>query len=287
MYKNDNDTHYSSPDVYSPEMLKELDKRSKNIRFAITRMDVDIEKASINLYWIYSTKAYKAMGHESIIDYALAEFDISKSTTYNYITLAERFGHRGEDDKLLFDGFDEKYKSYSSSKLNLLAPLTDDEIDALCINPEMSVRDIKNNINRAKKGGTYSSIYLPPDRFKNLYEKDSTDKQHDNSKSIIENSKENDVPEDNDDESTDNNVIASDVLEEESKNDKYDKDYCEISYYMDEIVNNEVVYSQRWYLINPDYIYNILKYHPEKSLLIRSIKSDIYEFDRKIKEERG
>lgn len=196
MYKNDNDSHSSSPDVYSPEMLKELDKRSKNIRFAITRMDVDIEKASVNLYWIYSTKAYKAMGHDSIIDYALAEFDISKSTTYNYITLTERFGHRGEDDKLLFDGFDEKYKSYSSSKLNLLVPLTDEDIEYLDIKPEMSVRDIKKRIKDAV-------VYLPPDRFKMLYEKKSTDNQHDNSKSITENSKKNDAPEDDGNKPTD------------------------------------------------------------------------------------
>lgn len=201
MHKNDDDTHYSSPDVYSPEMLKELDKRSKNIRFAITRMDVDIEKASINLYWIYSTKAYKAMGHDSIIDYALAEFDIAKSTTYNYITLAERFGHRSEDDKLLFDGFDEKYKSYSSSKLNLLAPLTDDEIDDLLIGPEMSVRDIKKKIKRAKDG--FEFVYLPPDRFKKPQEKDSLNNTIDNLKSTIENSKKNDVPKVNNNQSMD------------------------------------------------------------------------------------
>ena len=285
MYKNDNDTHSSSPDVYSPEMLKELDKRTKNIRFAITRMDIDVEKASINLYWIYSTKAYKAMGHESIIDYALAEFDIAKSTTYNYITLVERFGHRDEDGNLLFDGFDEKYKSYSSSKLNLLAPLTDYEIYDLDITSEMSVRDIKKKIKRARNG--FEMVYLPPDRFKKPQEKDSLNNIIDNLNSIIENSKKNDAPEGNDDESTDDNVVAPDVLKESSKNDKYDQDHCEISYYMDEIVNNEVVYSQRWYLINPDYIYNTLKYHPEKSLLIRSVKSDIYAFDREIKEERG
>lgn len=285
MYKNDNDTHYTSPDVYSPEMLKELDKRTKNIRFAITRMDLDVEKASVNLYWIYSTKAYKAMGHESIIDYALAEFDIAKSTTYNYITLAERFGRRGEDDSFLFDGFDEKYKSYSSSKLNLLAPLTDEDIEYLNIKPGMSVRDIKKKIKRAKDG--FEMVYLPPERFKKPQEENSKDKPFDKFKSIIENIEKNDTPECNDDESTDNNVVAPDVSEEEFRNDKYDRDHCEISYYMDEIVNNEVVYSQRWYLINPDYIYNILKYHPEKSLLIRSIKSDIYSFDREIKEERG
>lgn len=185
MYKNDNNT--SSSDIYSKEMLKELDKRSKNIRFAITRMDVDIEKASINLYWIYSTKAYKAMGHESIIAYALAEFDIAKSTTYNYITLAERFGNRGEDGNLLFDGFDKKYKSYSSSKLNLLAPFTDEEIEGLDISPKMSVRNIKETL-----------------KDSSLYKKDYLDNLFDSSKSITENSKKNDAPENDDNESTDN-----------------------------------------------------------------------------------
>lgn len=184
MYKNNNDI--TSHDVYSPEMLKELDNRSKNIRFAITRMDVDIEKASVNLYWIYSTKAYKAMGHESIIDYALAEFDISKSTTYNYITLAERFGHRDENYNLLFDGFDEKYKSYSSSKLNLLAPFTDEEIEGLDISPKMSVRNIKEKL-----------------KDSSLHKKDYLDNLFDSSKSNIENSKKDDAPGNDDNELTD------------------------------------------------------------------------------------
>ena len=284
MYKNDNDTHSSSPDVYSTEMLKELDKRSKNIRFAITRMDVDIEKASVNLYWIYSTKAYKAMGHESIIDYALAEFDIAKSTTYNYITLAERFGHCGEDGNLLFDGFDKKYKSYSSSKLNLLAPLTDEEIEDLDIKPEMSVRDIKKKIKSAKDG--FEIVYLPPDRFKKPHEEDSTDKQHDNSKSITENGKKNDALEDNDDELRDDNVVAPEFPEKEPKTIN-NNNYCNISCYIDQIVNGEVVRSDLWGFINTRFIYDTLKYNPEKSLLIRSVKSDIYAFDREIKEERG
>lgn len=197
MYENNNT---SSPDIYSSEMLKELDKRSKNIRFAITRMDVDIEKASVNLYWIYSTKTYKAMGYDSITDYALSEFDIAKSTTYNYITLAERFGHRGEDDNFLFDGFDEKYKSYSSSKLNLLAPLTDEEIYDLNISPEMSVRDIKKKIKRAKDG--YEIVYLPPDRFKKPQENNSTE--------II---KKNDAPGYDDNKSTDD--IVDDEADDE------------------------------------------------------------------------
>lgn len=285
MYKNDNDSHYSSPDVYSPEMLKELDKRSKNIRFAITRMDVDIEKASINLYWIYITKAYKAMGHDSIIDYALAEFDIAKSTTYNYITLAERFGNRGEDDKLLFDGFDEKYKSYSSSKLNLLAPFTDEDIEYLDIKPEMSVRNIKKRIKESEK-------YLPPERLNKQQENDSTNNAIDNLKSIIENNRkddtpEDDVPEDDDNKSTDDKVIAPDLLENESKLINDSDDFCNISCYIDEIINGEVVYSGRWVMINTAYIHDILKFHPEKSLLIRSIRSEPYSSDREVKEERG
>ncbi|MCM1234552.1 MAG: hypothetical protein NC489_31000 [Ruminococcus flavefaciens] len=199
MYEDGNNA--PSSDVYSSGMLKELDRRSKNVRFAITRMDIDIEKASVNLHWIYSAKAYKAMGYESIIDYALSEFDIAKSTTYNYITLAERFGRRGGDGEFSFDGFDKKYASYSSSKLNLLAPLTDEEIDGLGISPEMSVRDIKKKIKRAKDG--YEMVYLPTGRFKKPQGDGLTGRHYDSPKPVTENSKENDDPDYGDGKSAD------------------------------------------------------------------------------------
>lgn len=134
-------------DIYSKEMLAELSKREKTIRTALTSIEKNMEKAAFNLYWIYSNKAYKSMGFESITDYALDVFDIGKSTAYGFINLVERFAAHSIDGSI-GDRFDDRYKGYSSSKLSLLASLTDEQIEESGINPGMSVRDIKFAVKR-------------------------------------------------------------------------------------------------------------------------------------------
>ncbi|MDD6811689.1 MAG: hypothetical protein PUD93_07490 [Lachnospiraceae bacterium] len=129
-------------EVYSAEMLKELEKHSKVIKTALSALDKNMEKIVFNLFWIYETHTFKAMGCDSIADYALKQFDFQKTSTYNFIAIADRFGKR--DEKGHHVGvFDEKYKDFSTSKLSLLTELTDIEIEQLEIKPTMSVREIK------------------------------------------------------------------------------------------------------------------------------------------------
>lgn len=132
----------SSKEVYSVEMLKELDKHNKAVKSGLSGIDKGFEKVTFNLYWIYETGAYKAMGCDGIADYSQKYFDIGKSSAYSFIQLAERFGKRGEDGHML-EVFDEKYKGFSSSKLSLMLDLSDEEIQTLGITSDMSVRDIK------------------------------------------------------------------------------------------------------------------------------------------------
>lgn len=147
--KNNTDLSTSvEMDAFSSEVVKELQKRVKSIKTALCVIDKNMEKVAFNLYWIYVNGAYRAMGCESITDYALKEFDLCKSSTYSFINIVERFGARSEDNVIL-DAFDEKYKGYSSSKLSVMIDLSDDDIENLSISPSMSVRDIKKLVKQS------------------------------------------------------------------------------------------------------------------------------------------
>lgn len=145
-----------SIDVFSKEILAELTKREKAVRTALNGIDKNMEKVAFNLYWIYSNRVYKAMGCESITDYALNTFELGKSNTYSFINLVERFAAHSEDGSIT-DKFDDKYKGYSLSKLSLLANLTDEQITESDINPAMSVRDIKKLLKKADSEDTIAS----------------------------------------------------------------------------------------------------------------------------------
>lgn len=136
----------ATKEVYSTEMLKELDKHYKAVKQALSGIDKSFEKVIFNLYWIYENNGYKATGCDTIVDYASKYFDFQKSSTYSFINVAERFGKRDEAGHILAE-FDEKYKEYSSSKLSILLDLSDEEIETLEIKPTMSVRDIRKKVN--------------------------------------------------------------------------------------------------------------------------------------------
>lgn len=134
-------------DIYSKEMLNELQRRVRIVKTALNSVEKSMEKVAFNLYWIYANKAYKAMGCESITDYAFQKFDFQKTTTYSFINIVERFAVRNEDGSV-GESFDTKYKDYSSSKLSVLVNLTDEQIEESGITPDMSVRDIKKLVRK-------------------------------------------------------------------------------------------------------------------------------------------
>lgn len=137
-----------SYDVYSADTVKELTKRVKAIHSALSVVEKNFIKISFDLYWIYTSKAYKSMGCESITDFAQKEFGLSKTTTYDYLNLVERFGERDKEGKLLEGKIDPVYKDYSTSKLSAISGLSDKEIKSLDITPDMSTRDIKKAVKK-------------------------------------------------------------------------------------------------------------------------------------------
>lgn len=138
-----------STDVFSKEMLTELNKRTKAIKDSIGKIDTSFESIAFNLHWIYSKEAYKAKGADSIAKYAADVFGYEKTTCYALIAVVDRFAKRDEKGNFL-EQFDERYKGYSSSKLSLMVGLTDEQIEK-ALKPEMSVRDIKKYIASLKE----------------------------------------------------------------------------------------------------------------------------------------
>lgn len=129
-----------STDVFSKEMLTELNKRTQAIRKCQGRIDSSFETIAFNLYWIASKEAYKAEGCDSIVKYADEYFGYAKTTCYSLIAVVDRFAKRDESGHYL-EELDERVKGYSVSKLSLMVGLTDEQISRLT--PDMSVRDIK------------------------------------------------------------------------------------------------------------------------------------------------
>lgn len=137
-----------NPDVYSADTVRELNSRVDSIHRALDVIEKNFVYIAFDLYWIYENRAYKSMGCESITDFCKKKFGFSKTTTYEYLELVERFGERDEKGDLLECKIDPVYKDYSKSKLSAISGLSDEEIKSLDITPDMSTRDIKKVVKK-------------------------------------------------------------------------------------------------------------------------------------------
>lgn len=132
-----------SADVYSKEMVTELNRRTKTIKDSIGKIDTSFEKIAFALYWIYDNNAYKAKGCDNIITFAKKEFGYEKTTCYSLMNVVEAFAERNEAGKIV-EKFREEVKGFSVSKLSLMVGLTSEEIKEL--SPSMTVKEIKKYV---------------------------------------------------------------------------------------------------------------------------------------------
>ena len=79
---------------------------------------------------------YREEGHESIWDFAMAEYGISKSTASRYMSMNDRFSLDGNSPIV-----DQKYKDFEKSKLQEMLSLTDEQLEQ--VKPEMKVQEIR------------------------------------------------------------------------------------------------------------------------------------------------
>lgn len=132
-----------STDVYSKEMVTELNKRTKTIKDSIGKIDTSFEKIAFALYWIYDSGAYKAKGCDNIMTFAKKEFGYEKTTCYSLINVVEAFAERNEYRQIV-EKFREEVKGFSVSKLSLMVGMSWEEIKGL--SPTMTVKKIKKYV---------------------------------------------------------------------------------------------------------------------------------------------
>lgn len=85
---------------------------------------------------IRDNELYQEDGHETIWDFAQAEYGISKSTASRYMTMNDRFSKGGNSPMV-----DERYQDFDKSKLQEMLSLTDEQLEQ--VTPEMRVQDIR------------------------------------------------------------------------------------------------------------------------------------------------
>jgi hypothetical protein len=137
--------------VYSVDFCNTAKKLNKSIKLELGKIEKSFLKISVNLYWINVNKAYEIIGgYDNISEYAEIELGIKKTTCYNLISIAERFGLRDEKSNVL--SIDDKYKDYTVSQLTAMQSLTDDEI--INISPSMTVKDIKKFVKECENDST-------------------------------------------------------------------------------------------------------------------------------------
>lgn len=262
------DSERMEPDIYSADILEECEKRCTAIRTAINSIEKNFKKIAFNLYWIYSSKVYRSYGFLSITDYAASTFGFSKSSTYNYLMLVERFGNIPEAEKVQgtdilateVKSFRREYESYSSSQLIEMVTLSDEEIEKTIL-PSMSVRDIRKMAKAVSRQKEMDADDIPgtiPDIIKpDVTGLDDTDSDGQKAMVIIGNDISApgfDVPPGNVDGQPE--VINSGL------------------YSMEIYVDGIIVDLKHWNVIDSNFIADSLTYHPERVLVFRSCMND-------------
>ncbi|MDE7321782.1 MAG: hypothetical protein K2N73_03470 [Lachnospiraceae bacterium] len=120
----------------------------RKINDALTAVRKSFFKIAFALEWIDHTNAYNLDGCDNVESFAKKKFGIGKTSTYNYIHVARRFGAERDEKTGEIKDLKDAFKSYSPTQLIILydSKVTDKEIEDLDINPTLTCAEIKNRI---------------------------------------------------------------------------------------------------------------------------------------------
>lgn len=129
-----------------PADEKSYKSNIKKINDALTAVKKSFFKIAFALEWIDSAKAYVFDGYENIESLAKERFGIGRTSTYNYIHVARRFGAGRNADTGEITGLNEDYKAYSPTQLIILydSGVTDEQINDMGITPALTCSEIKS-----------------------------------------------------------------------------------------------------------------------------------------------
>ncbi len=118
----------------------------KKINDALSAVKKSFLKIAFALEWIDTTRAYELDGYENIESLAKDRFGIGRTSVYNYIHVARRFGAGRNVDTGEITGLDEAYKAYSPTQLIILydSGITNGQIKDIGITPALTCAEIKS-----------------------------------------------------------------------------------------------------------------------------------------------
>lgn len=120
--------------------LLNLNDVTKKINNTLDKIKDDFVYIGFLLWEANYYKHYLAKGYVSIVEYAEKELNFKKSTTYNFISVCEKFSSKREKDGYPSMNLDPKFKDFSFTQLIEIKTLSLEHMDSF--NSNMSKREI-------------------------------------------------------------------------------------------------------------------------------------------------
>ncbi len=134
--------------IISKEDKAQYRKYDAVIKKGVTSINKSTLEIACAIFQIHNMKLFKVEGFKNIYDYCSAKYGLSRGHVNNCCQIVTRFGNRIEDGQTFNTVIDERYKDYSITKLIVMRPFTDKQLEE--VKPEMSVRLIQKTLEKYK-----------------------------------------------------------------------------------------------------------------------------------------
>lgn len=120
--------------------LISLNSTTEKINKTLGKIKEDFLYIGFLLWEVREYKFYESKGYGSVVEYAEKELNFKKSSTYNFISVCEKFSCKKDNGNPTMN-LDSKYKDFSFGQLIEIKSLSEDKLES--IDSNMSTRDIR------------------------------------------------------------------------------------------------------------------------------------------------
>lgn len=120
--------------------LLNLNSTTDKINKTLGKIKEDFVYIGFLLWEVREYKFYESKGYSSVVEYAEKELNFKKTSTYNFISVCEKFSSKKENGNPTMN-LDSKFKDFSFSQLVEIKTLPVEQLNSF--NPNMSKRDIR------------------------------------------------------------------------------------------------------------------------------------------------
>lgn len=143
------------------EKLIALDHTTKKIHDTIERVKTDFMYIGLLLWEVNNYKSYEVKGYKSVVEYADKEFGFKQASTYNFISICDRFSRKNKGYPTVY--LDDKFKDFNFTQLVEIKSLSDDDIKK--IDSSMSKREIREKKKELKKNKSEKIIEVKSEKI--------------------------------------------------------------------------------------------------------------------------